>query len=341
MLTPITDTGNLIRTDAKPVQAPPVAEPQQAERMKVARTIPEHRLQSYVKWANVAQAQHLVSANQVAEQALLLMLKQLMKLKKQLEMAYFQGGRDTNLIAQMQTSIGYLIQPDVSYQGQPLIDHQLNLLNQGRNPARYWFYFKSVELTSIKPVDERISLQIAQKTLSVFLPKIVGQEALIQILDANLAGAGVRTQLLNSGEAIYSCDKELWQQVQTGVVMSGQGQRLPAGETRTIKVQEVLNWQDPRDWQVSNVQQVKQTEAKVLKTIRKVERQLAELKASQQAIIERMMQVNRQQNDQAQIQQALQQLQQQMNSTPFVNQVTSLMAQANVNRNQVAGILKG
>ena len=340
MLTPITDTGNLIRTDAKPVQAPPVAEPQQAERMKIARTIPEHRLQSYVKWANVAQAQHLISANQVAEQALTQMLKQLMKLKKQLEMAHSQGGRDSNLTAQMQSSIEYLLLQDVSYQGKPLIDHQLNLLNQGRSPAKYWFNFKSVELTSVKPVDERVSLQIAQNSVSMLLPKHVGQEQLSQLVDASLANAGVRAHLLNSGEAIYSCDKALWQQVQSGVVMSGQGQRLPAGETRTIKVQEVLNWQDPRDWQVANIQQVKQTEAKVLKTIRKVEKQLADLKASQQAMIERMMEVNRQQNNEAQIQQALQQLQQQMSRTPFVNQVTSLMAQANVNRNQVAGILK-
>ena len=340
MLTPITDTGNLIRTDAKPVQAPPVAEPQQAERMKIARTIPEHRLQSYTKWANVAQAQHLISANQVAEQALSQMLKQLMKLKKQLEVAYAQGGRDSSLTSQMQTSIEYLINQDVSYQGRPLIDHQFNLLSKGQNPAKYWFNFKSVELSSVKPIDERIVLQIDQKSVAIFLPKNVGQESLSQIIDSRLANAGIRTRLLSSGEAIYSCEKELWQQVQAGVMMNGQGQRLPAGETRTIKVQEVLNWQDPRDWQLTNVQQMKQTEAKVLKTIRKVEKQLADLRASQQAIIERMMQVNRQQNDEAHVQQALQQLQQQMSSTPFVNQVTSLMAQANVNRNQVTGVLK-
>ncbi|RYV00765.1 hypothetical protein SOPP22_18345 [Shewanella sp. OPT22] len=340
MLTPITDTGNLIRTDAKPVQAPLKSEPQQAERMTVARTIPEHRLQSYAKWANVAQAQHLISANQVAEQALTQMLKQLTKLKKQLEMAYSQGGRDSNLSSQMQSSIEYLMLQDVSYQGRPLIDHQLNLLNQGRTPAKFWFNFKSVELTSVKPVDERVSLQIAQHSVSIFLPKLMGQDSLSQLVDKSLAKAGIRTRLLNSGEAIYSCDKELWQQVQSGIVMSGQGQRLPAGETRTIRVQEVLNWQDPRDWQIANIQQVKQTEAKVLKSIRKVEKQLAELKASQQAIMDRMMEVNRQQNNEAQIQQALQQLQQQMSRTPFVNQVTSLMAQANVNRNQVAGILK-
>ncbi len=340
MLTPITDTGNLIRTDAKPVQSPSVAEPQQAERMKVIRTVPEHRLQSYAKWASVAQAQHLISANQVAEQALMQMLKQLMKLKKQLEVAHSQNGRDTALTLQMQSSIEYLVLQDVSYQGRPLIDHQFNLLNQGRNPAKYWFNFKSVELTSIKPIDERISIQIAQKSISVFLPSNVGQESLGQLIDSNLATAGVRTRLMHSGEAIYSCDKELWQQVQAGVMMSGQGQRLPAGEIRTIKVQEVLNWQDPRDWQISNLQQIKQTEAKVLKTIRKVEQQLAELKASQQAMVERMMHVNRQHNDDAQIKQALLQLQQQMNRTPFVNQVTSLMAQANVNRNQVVGVLK-
>ena len=340
MLTPITDTGNLIRTDAKPVQAPLVAEPQQAERMKVARTIPEHRLQSYAKWANVAQAQHLISANQVAEQALNQMLKQLLKLKQQLDIAHSQAGRDTNLTAQMQSSIDYLVLQDVSYQGKPLIDHQLNLLNQGRNPAQYWFTFKSVELTSVKPVDEYISMQISQQSLVMFLPKHVGQESLSQVVGANFAKAGIQTRLLNSGEAVYSCDKDLWRQVQSGVMMSGQGQRLPAGETRNIKVQEVLNWQDPRDWQISNVQQIKHTEAKVLKTIRKVEKQLADLRASQQAIIERMEEVNRQQNNEAQIQQALKQLEQQMNRTPFANQVTSLMAQANVNRNQVAGILK-
>ena len=340
MLTPITDTGNLIRTDAKPVQAPPVAEPQQAERMKIARTIPEHRLQSYKKWASVAQAQHLISANQVAEQALSQMLKQLLKLRKQLEMAYSQGGRDTALTSQMHTTIDYLINQDVSYQGRPLIDHRLNLLTQGNAPAKYWFHFKSVELSSIKPVDERISLQVDQQVLTLFLPKNVGQESLSQIIDSSLASAGIRTRLLNSGEAIYSCDKSLWQQVQAGVMMSGQGQRLPAGETRTIKVKEVLNWQDPRDWQLSNLPQIKQSEAKVLKSIRKVEKQLADLRASQHAILERMMQVNRQQNDEAQVKQALLQLQQQMSSTPFVNQVTSLMAQANVNRNQVKGILR-
>ncbi len=340
MLTPITDTGNLIRTDAKPVQAPPVAESQQAERVKIARTIPEHRLQSYVKWANVAQAQHLISANQVAEQALSQMLKQLLKLKKQLEAAYARGGRDASLTTQTQTSIEYLINQDVSYQGRPLIDHQLNLIGKDQSPARFRFNFKSVELSSVKPVDERVMLRVDQKSLSIFLPKNAGQESLNQLIDSRLAGVGIRARLLSSGEAVYSCDKDLWQRIQAGVLMSGQGQRLPAGETRTIKVQEVLNWQDPRDWLLTNTQQMKQTEAKVLKTIRKVEKQLAELRAGQQAIIERMMRLNKQQNDEAHVQQALRLLQRQMSRAPFVNQVTSLMAQANLNRNQVKGILR-
>ncbi|MGS0726620.1 hypothetical protein ACVBKF_10520, partial [Shewanella sp. 0m-11] len=132
-------------------------------------SIPTHRLESYSKWAKVTQGQHKISASQVAEKG----LQQVQSLLKQLQ-GHGQQSLSTNTgteqfsrIQQLQQKLAQL---EVSYQGKPLIDHQLNLISPQRPASQYCFSLKSVDLAAVKLRDEQLNMQIGNESIRVLLP---------------------------------------------------------------------------------------------------------------------------------------------------------------------------
>ena len=120
--------------------------------------------------------------------------------------------------------------------------------------------------------------------------------------------------------------------------MTGQGQRLPAGEARIIKVDEHLSWQDPREWSFNSNQDLKQTSAKIDKSLCKLQQQLSELNQASSKI-HRQLQRAHIYSAQA-LEHMLQTLSPLMQAYPFSLHMTSIMAQANVTRSQVSSLLE-
>ena len=338
MLHGITDTLNIqqrSQTVAPAMGAQQVLNEQQASNVAA---IPTHRLESYSKWAKVTQGQHKISSAQVAEQG----LQQIKALLKQLHnqakrsLSIQQNNLQQSKTKQLQSQ---LTQLDVSYQNKPLVDHQLNLISATRPAAKHSFSLKSVDLSIEKQRDEYITIQLGANTARVLLPANEKPTSLAQHLGTALQSLDIQVATDRAGKFIFKGSKSQWQQVQAGLLMTGQGQRLPAGEARSIKVNEELNWQDPREWRFGSNDELKQAMAKIAKSLHKVELQLQELAESKQKIQQQLQRINSQQPTSADLETTMSQLAHLMQPSPFNLQVTSLMAQANMTRSQVSALL--
>ncbi|WP_223292969.1 MULTISPECIES: hypothetical protein [Shewanella] len=328
------------------VSAPVGEQPalKQAE-TKQRSDIPTHRLESYSRWAKVTQGQHKISASQVAEQGLRQVSHLLKQLKKQSQKALSTEGaaqaEKISLAKKMQNQLSSL---KLEYQNTPLVDHQLNLISPKRPAALYEFKLKSVDLASTKPRDEMIVVQLAQKTASLFLPANDSSPQLKTKIAKQMDSLGIgvlkSVGLAVSTETIYTANKSHWQTLKSGILMTGQGQRLPAGEARTIKVHEQLSWQDPREWRFSSNEELKQAIAKINKSLHKVDQQLREISEAKLKLQRQIDKLNRSQSDSKVIEETLYQLDSQMQANPLYKKVTSIMAQANITRSHVSSLLK-
>ncbi|MFT5787972.1 MAG: hypothetical protein ACI8SJ_000067 [Shewanella sp.] len=312
--------------------------PVKAQNKANVASIPTHRLESYNKWAKVTQGQHKISASQVAEQG----LQQVRSLLKQLQSHSQQSLSSTPNNEQLSRSQHIqqkLSRLEISYQGKPLVDHQLNLISAQRPIAKYSFSLKSVDLIAVNSRDEQVNMHIGNETVRVLLPANAQPAELLKRLDNALKPLDIRVVKSNDGHVVFKSNKQQWQQIQVGLLMTGQGQRLPAGDARTIKVNEEMSWQDPREWRFNSQTDIKQSLAKIAKSRHKVESQLQELTNSQQHLQQQLHKVNQHKNAKLALESTLTQVTSLMQPSPFSLQVTSLMAQANIGRSQVSALL--
>ncbi|GAA4888611.1 hypothetical protein [Ferrimonas pelagia] len=301
--------------------------------------VPKWRLESYRRWAQVGQGQHQVAAAQTGAQALKQAKGQLEGLQRQINSAL--QGKSSSDGGQMSASRDRLSQQSVSYRGQTLVDRQFNLVGRHSQAAPRQFALKGTDLTASKPRDEQLNIQLGKERAQIDLPAGADREALARILNDGLSAIGLGARLGRDGQVMLMLNEQQAAMLDGGLWMSGQGARLPAGQAVPVKTQEVLPWQDPREWQFDNNAQLRQSQAKLLKTLNKVDAQLAQLEAVQQTINHRLAKVNRASQASAEVmEKASQELQQAMDRSPFRTQLSTMLAQANLSRSQVTELLQ-
>ncbi|MCL2915039.1 hypothetical protein L2725_14860 [Shewanella corallii] len=295
----------------------------------------QFRHAAFERWAKMTEAQHRISSAQLAVQAqsqIHQMLKQMLQLLPQARSQQPQAQ------AQLEQLRGELSRQQPSYLGLPLLDHQFNLrLNQQR-ALRRRFRLKSVNLASSKARDEQITLQLptAEGPLILSITLAAGDDghSLSEQLTRALSVAGLQVSF-DGSESIFECDDSQWPLLKEGLLLKGQGHRLPAGDTRLIKVQEQLHWQDPREWDLKTAQGLQQTEIKLTKTCRKLEAQIRQTRA-QLAHLGNVLHT-RPDTPEPEL---LETISNQFAKSPFSEQLKALLAQANLGRNQAKDLLK-
>lgn len=301
-------------------------------------TLSAHKLKVYAHWARVTQGQHNISASQVADHGIKQVMHLLKQLKKRVQdILTLTGEKRTAKINEASLLQARLAQVNIKYQNNPLLDHQLNLIYAERPSSPRQFILRSIELAQTKSRDERILIQIESNSIAITLPAKQSQYRLRDKLTKPLAELGITVEASQSATTVFSCDEACWQKIVQGIMMTGQGQRLPAGEARRIKVEEQLSWQDPREWRFNTNAELKQTSAKVDKSLFKLKQQLQELNDASQKIHRQLKHANQHTFDE--LESTLLSLERLMQATPFSLQMTSVMAQANVTRSQVSSLL--
>ncbi|NRD72015.1 hypothetical protein HQQ94_01890 [Shewanella sp. VB17] len=319
-----------------------------------ASALSPHRLRVYQQWANVTRGQHTISASQVAEQGMRHIMVQLTQLNRLVKDAQSCGGdqraEKINEAVLLQDHLAHL---HITYQHKPLLDHQFNLISAKRPSSPRQFVLRSIELAQPKSRQERILIQVDAKSVAILLPAQQTQAALRAVLAPKLAQLAISiapsapaSSTTSSASALttsvsttrYLCDQACWQKISAGIMMTGQGQRLPAGEARIIKVDEQLSWQDPREWGFNSNAELKHTTAKIDKSLFKLQQQLRELNQSSSKIQRQLQRAHT--YNAHELEQMLLHLAPLMQANPFSLQMRSIMAQANVTRLQVSSLLE-
>lgn len=217
-----------------------------------------------------------------------------------------------------------------SYLQYPLWDPMFNIIYPRRRALRRRFRLRAVSLLEPKHREESLQLLLpgvdGPQSLSLQLPANTDPSRLAQLINEQLAPLGISLNVENR-EAVFECDDQLWQQLQGNLGLSGQGMRLPAGEMHNIRLEELLDWRDPREWRFDSPEMLRQTRAKLERTARRIE--------------------HWRQDWQAQKQQVTSNLSQQLGeiSLPpvdacFGSQLEALLAQANIGRGHAEDLLK-
>jgi hypothetical protein len=313
--------------------------------VETQRAIPKHRLDSYQRWAKTTAEQHSISASQVALQSLTqakLLLQQLNRVLQHLQQQETKGREDARqaILDNAETLRQQVIALAPSYQGIQLLDHHFNLLSSASTVASHAFVFKSVDLIASKARAEKIHLQLGRHSRVMQLPAGYSRESLLQLISPVFKELGIALEW-SGQELIYKASTQAWLAVQAGVLMMGEGQRLPAGELRQIRIEPRYHWQDPREWDLVNHDQLKASQAKIAKTQQKISQHSTEIQAIHQVLLDRVRgaQVKGIHVIGPEATSALNSLYKYMKPQPFSYQIASLMAQGNTNRDQVGALL--
>ncbi|MGI2258622.1 hypothetical protein [Shewanella sp. GXUN23E] len=298
-------------------------------------SVGQFRATAFERWAQMTQAQHRVSSAQLAIQAqnsLLGSLKQMLSLIP-------QAMKQPQAQARLEQLRSQLCSNRPCYLGLPLLDHQFSLRLNPARPQRRRFRLRSVSLTTPKARDEQLMWQLPTAdgpvVLSLQLPANAQAQELAALLNMALAPHGIGIEGSEDGrETLLECDEALWPLLKDGLQLKGQGYRLPAGESRQIKVQEILHWQDPREWDLSSAAGLKQTEIKLQKVYRKLSEQIRQT----QAQLQHLGTVLHTQPAAPEAE-LLQTVSTQFAQSPFAGQLKALLAQANLGRQQAKELL--
>lgn len=280
---------------------------------------------AFERWERATRLQHNVSAMQLVDngfeevQRILERMRPLLLMKPSAE----QFERLQLLQKQLQQ-----LQP--SYLQYPLWDPMFNIIYPRRRALRRRFRLRAVSLLEPKHRDESLQLLLpgpgGPQSLLLQLPANTDSSRLAQLLTEQLAPFGISLELENQ-QAVLECDDQLWQQLQGSISLSGQGLRLPAGEMHNIRLEELLDWRDPREWRFDSPEALRQTRAKLERTQRRIEHWRQDWQAQQQQLLGNLS------------------LQLQEVSLPQVNacfgsQLQALLAQANIGRGHAQDLLR-
>ncbi|MBY6185907.1 hypothetical protein KUV89_04605 [Marinobacter hydrocarbonoclasticus] len=308
------------------------------ERAKSGVDLPQWRMESYRRWAAIGQGQHQVAAAQTGAQVLRQAQTQLSLLQRQVDQALRQGEGNGNGQAMAQQR-DKLLNLTAEYRGKTLVDHQLNLVTSKQSPAPRQYAIKGTDLAAAKPRDERITVQFGEQRAEFTLPGQADAKQVLTALRDGLAGVGVQVQVGRDGRPVLMLDQQQQKVLDGGLWLSGQGQRLPAGDGVLMKTQEVYPWADPREWRFESLDQLKQAQAKIRKTLNKVESQLSELDGLQATVSARLDKIRRHTGT-GDVDTVMADLNRELARSPFASQVAALMAQANLSRSQVTDLLR-
>lgn len=289
------------------------------------RELLPYRQVAFERWERATRLQHNISAMQLVDAGFEEVLRVLERMRPLLliKPSAEQFERLLSLQKQLQQ-----LQP--SYLQYPLWDPMFNIIYPRRRALRRRFRLKAVSLLEPKHREESLQLLLpgadGPQSLSLQLPAHTDPSRLAQLINEQLAPLGISLNVENQ-QAVFECDDQLWQQLQGNLSLSGQGMRLPAGEMHNIRLEELLDWRDPREWRFDSPEMLRQTRAKLERTARRIEHWRQDWQAQKQQVTSNLLQ-------------QLGEISLPPVDACFGSQLEALLAQANIGRGHAEDLLK-
>ncbi|WP_028108960.1 hypothetical protein [Ferrimonas futtsuensis] len=300
-----------------------------------ATPLSKHRLLCYDRWERISRGHHQVLYAQAAEETLMQQWRRGRKLQQMMSQALSQGSLAQ--AAEMERLRRQMLGRRGSFAGKALLDHRLEPVAERGASSPRLCQLKSVDLLSAKDRAEAIDLRIGDLWLQLPLPADGTPQKQLAVVQRALSQCGIEASSVE-GQLQFALPDVLWQRLDGHWWMRGQGQRLPAGELRGIKLVELHHWQDPRGWILNDLQGIKDSLPRVQGVVAKLARLLKQMRHALELASERLL------GERGGLQ--LQELSEQLDSLSqllqpqgFGRRMQNLMAQANTSRNQTQALL--
>ncbi|WP_417347610.1 hypothetical protein [Ferrimonas sp.] len=300
-----------------------------------ATPLSRHRLLCYDRWERISRGHHQVLYAQAAEETLMQQWRRARKLHQLMTQALSQG----SLVQaeEMERFRRQMLGRRGSFAGNPLLDHRLEPVAERGASSPRLCQLNSVDLLSAKARAETIDLRIGDLWLQLPLPAQGTPQGQLALVQRALSQCGVEASIVE-GQLQFALPEVLWQRLDGHWWMRGQGQRLPAGELRGIKLVELHHWQDPRGWIFTDLQGIRESLPRVQGVVAKLARMLKQMRSALELASERLLG----ENGGLQLQELPQQLDALsllLKPQGFGQRMQNLMAQANTSRNQTQALL--
>lgn len=309
------------------------------EKGKKTELVPLYfRAFAFERWGSAANTQNRITLMQIAEISILQGLKILNEMNDIILKAL---PNNTEHQARLLVLRDMLCQLQPSYLGIQLFNNNLNLKYFSRKLKRN-FKLKKINILDSKNRDEVVTFYVYnENTLTpvcVSFPANASSKELTKVINRTITSYGLEISNnikdLNNDEAIFNCDEELWDKFKHGIMLQGQGQRLPSGEPRQIQVEEIYSWQNPIQWKLSHEAGIRDSLIKIQKTKNKLEKQLILCRHEKNVLTKDIKPLF--DNPDA----ALAKLIGQLKNGRFSRRINTLVAQANISVKQSIELLK-
>ncbi|QIZ76779.1 hypothetical protein [Ferrimonas lipolytica] len=296
---------------------------------KATQTLPlvpisRQRLATYTHWEKLHRGHKESQRLELGLEGIRRVLQLLVPLQQQLQ----QQPQRESLISRLQQ---HLIDWQQQHGLQHGIDHRLQIFSAEASPRQ--FRLPSVDLLSKRKHDEVVTIRALGKQQAVLLPQGANSQRLKQELSRAFAQFDIKL-LVTNGASLFEASESIWQALGGELSVQGQGQRLPAGELRPLRLKEHFHQQDPRSWKLGNVDH-QQLVANAINMLTEQQRRLLH---KQSALVEQLIGKDFQVDYQA-LEQQLLQLKQQLDPQTYAEQLAALMAQANLSRLQSQALI--
>ncbi|OXS02718.1 hypothetical protein [Shewanella algae] len=289
------------------------------------RELLPYRQVAFERWERATRLQHNISAMQLVDAGFEEVLRILDRMRPLLLIKPSAEQFERLLLLQKQ-----LQQLQPNYLQYPLWDPTFSIIYPRRRALRRRFRLRAVSLLEPKHREENLQLLLpgsgGPQSLLLQLPANTDSSRLAQLLSEQLAPFGISLNVENQ-EAVFECDDQLWQQLQGNISLSGQGMRLPAGEMHNIKLEELLDWRDPREWRFDSPEMLRQSRAKLERSQRRIEHWRQDWLTQKQQVTSNLSQ-------------QLGELSLPQVDACFGSQLQALLAQANIGRGHAEELLE-
>ncbi|WP_115719436.1 hypothetical protein [Gallaecimonas mangrovi] len=279
------------------------------------------------QWALLSQAQSELSSLQATEQSVVSLYRELLKLARQLE----QSGQNSE---QLSAKVEKLAEQVVK-------EGQLgpNLAPKSKNPRLSSYELSRVDLLSPRPQDEQVMMRLPTgHHVSLTIRANSRPSRVIADLSRQLSSFGISVEQDDNGQLLLTGDKMFfrgpWQ-------MQGQGIRVPAGNPVPISLEPQRHVLDlmADGLHGGDVTIEKQ---RVRELLNQLEQHRRQLQAQRNTLLAKIAELRSEQlsggNEMEAIGAALKT---QMQNAPFEQQLSALLAQANLSRFSVVALLGG
>jgi uncharacterized protein YoxC len=157
------------------------------------------------------------------------------------------------------------------------LDAQLQFSNKGTNTR---FTVRGMSLPNLRTGGREVlamSIGGGQSLRSVVLEPGLTDQQITQRLDDALAPAGVRAEISEEGQLVFSTAESQWSNVRDTIAVQGNGIRFPTGQLNRVKAEAEAPAVDPDNWQTSDVDSIRATLQQVLQALAQVEQAIAKV----------------------------------------------------------------